>query len=86
MKKNLKKFALNKKTISIINGNIINGGALPSNHANYGDYTDVHSDLVSLPVATNCPTDTFELSCICGGVNNDTVTPIDKEPAAPVRR
>ncbi|WP_046757802.1 hypothetical protein [Kordia jejudonensis] len=82
-KKSLRKIALNKSTVSIINGRFVNGG-LASNHANYGNYSDVHSDLVSLPVATNCPTDTFELSCICSnGV--DTSTPIDKEPASPVR-
>lgn len=89
-KKSINKFALRKSTVSAINGRFINGG-LASNHANYGDYSDVHSDLVSLPVAGNCATDTFELSCICGGINNNTTTtatatPVDKEPAAPVRR
>ena len=85
-KKSISKFALRKNTVSVINGRVINGG-LASNHANYGDYSDVHSDLVSLPVAGNCAGDTFELSCICSnGVNNDTATPVDKEPAAPVRR
>lgn len=78
-KKSLSKIALNKSTISAITG------GLAANHANHGDYSDVPSDLVSLPVATNCPTDTFELSCICGGVANDTVTPVDREPVAPAR-
>lgn len=67
MKKNsFKAIALNKKTIANITG------GLDASQANHGAYTDVHSDLVTLPVATNCPTDTFELSCICGGVADDT--------------
>lgn len=84
-KKSLRKIALRKRTVSAINGQAINGG-LATWHANHGQYTDVHSDLVTLPVATNCPTDTFELSCICGGVHNNTATPVDKEPAAPAGR
>lgn len=80
MKKNrFNKIALNKTTISAITG------GLDANHANHGDYSDVHSDLVTLPVATNCPTDTFELSCICGGVANTVGTPVDKEPVTPRR-
>lgn len=81
MKKNsFKKIALNKKTISAITG------GLDASQANHGVYSDVHSDLVTLPVATNCPTDTFELSCICGGAVNNTATPVDKEPVDPIRR
>lgn len=87
-KKSISKFALRKSTVSAINGKLLNGGRhLPSNYANHGDYSDVHSDLVSLPVAGNCAGDTFALSCICGGVNNDTTTatPVDAD-REPVRR
>ncbi|WP_430410527.1 hypothetical protein [Kordia sp.] len=87
-KKNLSKIALNKRTVSAFNSYNVNGGQhLPSNYENHGDYSDVHSDLVSLPVAGNCAGDTFALSCICGGINNNTTTatPVDREPAAPVR-
>jgi len=84
-KKSIRKIALRKNTVSAVNGRSINGG-LATWHANHGQYTDVHSDLVSLPVAGNCAGDTFALSCICGGINNPTTaTPVDKEPAAPVR-
>lgn len=85
-KKSLKKIALNKSTVSTINAHAINGG-LATWYANYGNYSDVHSDLVSLPVAGNCATDTFELSCICSGVHNNTIVPVDREPVAvaPIR-
>ncbi|WP_156168432.1 hypothetical protein [Kordia zhangzhouensis] len=86
MKKNsFKKIALNKKTISIINGRTIHGGALPSNYANHGNYSDVPSELVTLPVATNCPTDTFELSCICGGAADDTKQDPGQHQQDPIR-
>lgn len=86
-KKNLSKIALNKSTISAINGRTINGGRhLPSKYENHGDYSEVPSVLVTLPVATNCPTDTFALSCICGGIANNTATPANNAPAAPADR
>ncbi|WP_298419352.1 hypothetical protein [uncultured Kordia sp.] len=87
-KKNLSKIALNKRTVTAFNSYNVSGGRhLPSNYENHGQYSDVHSDLVTLPVATNCPTDTFELSCICGGINNNTTgaTPVQQAPASPAR-
>lgn len=66
-KRSIKNFDLNKKSISTLTTETSNGGALPSRYEKYQPVKTVHSDLVSLPVAGNCATDTFALSCICSG-------------------